>query len=256
MNRRNSTEWLRLDRVSKDYGIPRHAGSREESSLNIQVLRNITVSVTQGEFAALMGPSGCGKSTLLNLVAGIDRPTSGEIHIGDTCISSATETALIRARREDLGVIYQFFHLLPTLTAHENVILPLILKGDPSAEAARKARRMLERVKMTHRADHRPAELSGGELQRVALARAVVHEPKLLLADEPTGNLDTQTGDELMTYIRSLTKDGAMTVLLATHSVEVAVQADRTIYLRDGTVVEDESPLAVNQKPGTGKALS
>ena len=197
-----------------------------------------------------MGPSGCGKSTLLNLIAGIDQPTSGEIHLGDTCISSASEATLIHTRRERLGVIYQFFHLLPTLTAIENIILPLILQGNSTTTAAKEARSMLNRVNMNHRENHLPSELSGGELQRIALARAIVHKPTLLLADEPTGNLDTQTGDELLTYIHSLTKDLGLTILLTTHSEEVAARADRIISLRDGIVVEKEPLVKTNKKPG------
>ena len=196
-----------------------------------------------------MGPSGCGKSTLLNLIAGIDRPTKGEIHLGDTCISSAPEATLIHTRREHLGVIYQFFHLLPTLTAKENVILPLILQGHSSATATRETRNILNRVNMDHRSNHLPSELSGGELQRIALARAIVHKPKLLLADEPTGNLDTQTGDELLAYIQSLKKDLGLTILLTTHSAEVAAQADRIINLRDGIVVGKEPSVEANKKP-------
>ncbi|MDP6085498.1 MAG: ABC transporter ATP-binding protein [Nitrospinota bacterium] len=228
-----------LRRVTKVYEIPRRAGDRQPEA--VTALRDVSLSVAAGEFVALMGPSGCGKSTLLNLVAGIDRPSSGEVRVEGKCVSALSERELTRLRRRDLGVVYQFFHLLPTLTAIENVTLPLVLNGLSGREASGLAREILDRVGLATRSDHLPSELSGGELQRTALARAVVHRPKILLADEPTGNLDSAKGEDLMAHVRALAGEIGLTVLLATHSREVAAQADRVIHLHDGVLRDSEA---------------
>ncbi|MFQ5692906.1 MAG: ABC transporter ATP-binding protein [Nitrospinota bacterium] len=227
-------EMIRLERVTKVYDRAPQGGRGGAAA--VTVLRDVDLSVAPGEFVALMGPSGCGKSTLLNLVAGIDRPSAGRVLVGGFCVSSLPDRDLTLLRREVVGVVYQFFHLLPTLTAAENVTLPLVLKGLPLREASRRALEMLERVGLSHRAEHLPSELSGGELQRAALARAVVHGPRLLLADEPTGNLDSAAGEDLMARLRSLAGQDELTVLLATHSPEVAARADRVVAMRDGAL--------------------
>ncbi|MFQ5694093.1 MAG: ABC transporter ATP-binding protein [Nitrospinota bacterium] len=180
------SEMILLERVTKVYS--RDGSGRRR---DVTALHDVDLRVSPGEFVALMGPSGCGKSTLLNLVAGVDRPSGGEISVAGLRLSSLSERRLTQLRRDVVGVVYQFFHLLPTLTAAENVTLPLVVKGTPLREAAREAMGLLERVGLSHRADHLPYELSGGELQRAALARALVHRPRILLADEPTGNLDS-----------------------------------------------------------------
>ncbi len=232
MDSRTPAEMILHIRVTKGYEIPRGAGGRPSEA--VTALRDVSLAVAGGEFVALTGPSGCGKSTLLNLVAGIDRPSAGEVLVEGKCVSSLPERDLTRLRREDLGVVYQFFHLLPTLTALENVTLPLVLNGLAARDASGRAREMLDRVGLANRSDHLPSELSGGELQRTALARAVVHRPKILLADEPTGNLDSAKGEDLMATVRSLADEVGLTVLLATHSREVAARADRVIHMRDG----------------------
>ncbi|MFQ5913019.1 MAG: ABC transporter ATP-binding protein [Nitrospinota bacterium] len=224
-----------LDRVTKVYDRARTGGILRDSA-GLTVLRNITFSVAPGEFVTLMGPSGCGKSTLLNLVAGIDRPSAGQVFVAGLCVSALSERDLTRYRRECVGVVYQFFHLLPTLTAAENVTLPLLLRGLALREASEQVMEMLDRVGLANRADHLPSELSGGELQRVALARAVVHRPRVLLADEPTGNLDSAMGEELIGHLRSLARQEELTILLATHSQEIAAQGDRIVAMRDGAL--------------------
>ncbi len=230
-----------LDRVTKVYDLPRRHG-KGRASPGITVLREVDLSIACGEFVALMGPSGCGKSTLLNLVAGIDRPSAGRVFVSGRCVSSLSERDLTRFRRESVGVVYQFFHLLPALTAIENVTLPLILNGLPRPEASRQAREFLDRIGLSDRADHLPSELSGGELQRAALARAVIHRPPLLLADEPTGNLDSAMGEAIMAHLRSLADEDGLTVLLGTHSHEIAAHADRVITMRDGRLQDLRTP--------------
>ena len=195
------------------------------------------MEVPQGQFLALMGPSGSGKSTLLNLISGLDRPTEGEIVIEGRSTRGFSESDWTLLRRERLGIVFQFFNLLPGLTAQENVELPLLLSGDPQAQEQAEA--SLRRVGLAHRAGHRPAELSGGEQQRVALARALVHHPALLLADEPTGNLDSKIGQEIVRLMKSLAQDNGQTVILATHSREAASEADRILIMRDGSVEEE-----------------
>ena len=216
---------VRLDSVSKVY---------RRGPATIAAVQTVTLRVASGEFVALMGPSGSGKSTLLNLIGGLDRPTDGDVLIDECSTRHFSEADWTRLRRERIGIVFQFFNLLPALTAQENVALPLLLRGDRDADQRTKA--CLEAVGMAHRAGHRPSELSGGEQQRVSLARALVHRPALLLADEPTGNLDSKIGHDIILLMKTLTRDNGQTVILATHSREAGSEADRIVTMRDGRV--------------------
>jgi putative ABC transport system ATP-binding protein len=218
-----------LDRVSKQF-----AGKR-----NVTALDAITLSIPRGEMVSIVGPSGSGKSTLLNLIGGLDRPTSGEVRVDGEALAGLTDDALTRVRRDKIGFIFQFFNLLPTLTSLENVGLPLHLRGWPRKKVDERARELLELVGLGPRMTHLPEELSGGERQRVAIARALSVYPPILLADEPTGNLDTRTGDETLGLIRDLHDRLRSTVVIVTHDLTVASTCDRTITLRDGLVVSD-----------------
>jgi ABC-type lipoprotein export system ATPase subunit/ABC-type lipoprotein release transport system permease subunit len=206
----------------------------------VDALKNINLEIDQGEFVALVGPSGSGKSTLLNLLGGLDHPTSGEINVEGIALHSASEEELTRHRRLNIGFIFQTFNLLPTLTALENVALPLMLGGIGLAERSQRASELLRRVGLGHRVDHRPTELSGGEQQRAAIARALVNNPQLILADEPTGNLDSSTGGEVMSLLRDLNTERGVTLVIVTHDPEVAAYADRIVHLRDGEISEIE----------------
>ncbi|MFM8551717.1 MAG: ABC transporter ATP-binding protein [Nitrospiraceae bacterium] len=211
-----------LDHISKQYAQGRAI---------VTALRDVSLAVGQGEFCALMGPSGCGKSTLLNLIAGLDRPTGGTLAIDGRSTADFSDQDWTRLRRDTIGLVFQAFHLLPGLSAAENVALPLLLSGRPVGQRVAEC---LDAVGLRGRERHRPGELSGGEQQRVAIARALVHQPKLLLADEPTGNLDSQQGAEIIALLRSLPQRFGTTVIVATHSREAAQQADRVHGLRDG----------------------
>ncbi|MFL7808838.1 MAG: ABC transporter ATP-binding protein [Anaerolineae bacterium] len=202
----------------------------------VDALQGVDLEVARGEFVALVGPSGSGKSTVLNLIGGLDRPTTGEIWIDGVELSKSDEKALTRHRRQHVGFVFQSFNLLPRLTAEENVALPLMFGGVPEKERRARARALLERVGLTERLTHRPTQLSGGEQQRVAIARALVAQPALLLADEPTGNLDTTTGVEIMRLLKELNQEHGLTLLVVTHDPEVATFADRVVRLRDGQV--------------------
>ncbi len=202
----------------------------------VDALQGVDLTLACGEFVALVGPSGSGKSTVLNLVGGLDRPTSGEVWINGTELSHSDERTLTRHRRRHVGFVFQSFNLLPRLTAEENVALPLMFSDVPETERLSRARTILTRVGLGPRLTHRPGQLSGGEQQRVAIARALVGRPAVLLADEPTGNLDTVTGAEIMTLLRELNREQGLTVLVVTHDPEVAAFADRIVELRDGRV--------------------
>jgi putative ABC transport system ATP-binding protein len=202
----------------------------------VDALRGVDLSIARGEFVALVGPSGSGKSTVLNLIGGLDRPTSGQVWINGTELSESDERTLTRHRRQHVGFVFQSFNLLPRLTAEENVALPLMFSDVPERERQARARALLERVSLGQRLRHRPTELSGGEQQRVAIARALVGQPALLLADEPTGNLDTTTGAEIMALLKELNQEGGLTLVVVTHDPEVAAFADRVVTLRDGRV--------------------
>jgi putative ABC transport system ATP-binding protein len=200
----------------------------------VVALRDVCVNVPQGEFCAVMGPSGSGKSTLLHLVAGLDWITSGEIVLDGRSCKAFGDREWTHWRREQVGVVFQAFHLIPGLTIEENVALPLRLQGESSGKVRTHTAEMLERVGMSYRLGHRSHELSGGEQQRVAIARAFVHRPRLIVADEPTGNLDGQTGEKILSLLGQCAKDFGQTVLLATHSLHAAQMADRILTIRDG----------------------
>jgi ABC-type lipoprotein export system ATPase subunit len=199
-------------------------------------LRGVSFEVDTGAFVALMGPSGCGKSTLLHLLGGMDRPTKGEIDLDGQRIDLLGEEDLARVRRRELGFVFQYFNLLPTLTLEENAALPLLLDGARRREALELSRALLARVGLEQRFRHYPAQLSGGELQRGAVARALVIRPKLVLADEPTGSLDSASGEAVLALLTELNRDLRVTFLIATHSPEVAEHCHRTIRLRDGRI--------------------
>ncbi len=206
----------------------------ERGAVTVSVLRDVDLHVASGEFCAIMGPSGSGKSTLLNLIAGLDTVTSGAIRLDDQPVHRFSDAEWTRYRRETIGMVFQAFHLVPGLTAAENVGLPLKLQKMSSASILQRVGETLERVGVQHRAGHRPWELSGGEQQRVALARALVHRPRLLLADEPTGNLDSQTAQEIVALIRRVSRDTSQTVLFVTHSESAARVGDHVYELHGG----------------------
>jgi putative ABC transport system ATP-binding protein len=207
----------------------------------VDVLRGVDVTVEKGEFVAVVGPSGSGKTTLLQLVGGLDRPSAGNVTIGGESIETFSDARLSAFRRRKLGFVFQFFHLLPTLTAEENVCLPLLLDGESFSKVAPAASRLLDRVGLGHRKDHRPDQLSGGEMQRVAIARALVGDPVLVLADEPTGNLDSKNGKLILELFRDTVKERGQTVVMVTHDPRAAALADRVIGLRDGLVDQGEA---------------
>ncbi len=207
----------------------------------VRALDGVSLHIEKGEMAALVGPSGSGKSTLLNLIGTLDRPTAGEIFLDGRKLSGLSDTELTLLRRDKIGFIFQFFNLLPSLTCLENVALPLHLRGWKRAQARARAEELLELVGLKHRLDHLPDELSGGERQRVAIARALSVYPPILLADEPTGNLDTKTGAEILELIRGLHRRLGATVLMVTHDPGVAASCERTITLRDGRLAGDEA---------------
>jgi putative ABC transport system ATP-binding protein len=202
----------------------------------VSALDGVTLEVRRGEFLAVMGPSGSGKSTLLNILAGLERPTRGAIVVDGADLSAMDEVALASYRREKVGMIFQAFNLLPRYRVVENVALPLLFAGVPLERRLSRARAVLDRLGMGPRADHRPSQLSGGEMQRTAIARALVTEPSLLLADEPTGNLDSANGEALLAIITELHLRG-QTVVLVTHDAGIAAHAQRTIRMRDGRIV-------------------
>jgi len=211
----------------------------------VPVLSGVDLNVNQGEVVALRGPSGSGKSTLLNILGCLDRPTSGAYVLGGTDVSALNREEQAWVRLNYLGFIFQSFHLLPHSSALENVVLPLHYTGRNRKRAEQSGLELLERVGLGHRIDHRPAQLSGGERQRVAIARALVNDPKLLLADEPTGALDTKSGNEIMRLLLELQRERGTSIVLVTHDPKVALAADRQIFMLDGRVVdriEEESP--------------
>jgi putative ABC transport system ATP-binding protein len=204
---------------------------------DLNVLKDITFSLQQGEFLAILGPSGSGKTTLLGLLAGLDQPTTGTVHLDGQALGMLTEDERARLRVEKIGFVFQSFQLIPTLTAQENVQVPLELRGE--AEVGRRARELLSRVGLRGREHHYPAQLSGGEQQRVALARGFSSRPKVLFADEPTGNLDASTGATIIELMVSLNAELGTTLVLVTHDLDLAARAHRTIRLADGKVVAD-----------------
>jgi putative ABC transport system ATP-binding protein len=218
----------------------RNVTKRYEGKRTVHALRDVTFRVEKGEMVATMGPSGCGKSTLLNILSGLDRASEGSVIIDGIDLSTLNDNALTRLRREKVGFVFQFFNLLPTLTALENTALPLHLAGIPRREAATRAMELLRIVGLEDRHDHLPDELSGGEQQRVAMARALVLRPPLILADEPTGNLDSQSGAEIMQILDQLHQRGR-TLIIVTHDPQVAARTQRTIHLLDGRIEREEN---------------
>jgi len=206
----------------------------------IHALQRVTLSIGKGEFLAIMGPSGSGKSTLLNLIGGLDQPTSGEIFIEGRPLHGVSDDELTLIRRRKVGFIFQFFNLLPILTASENVSLPLLLEGIPYADVKPKALSLLAKVGLDERTEHRPEELSGGEMQRVAIARALVTNPAVLLADEPTGNLDSRTSEDIFGLLSGLHAEG-QTIVMVTHDPRAASRGTRIITLKDGSIAEDSA---------------
>jgi len=226
---RAAATMIELAGVTKQF-----AGKRDVVALDA-----ISLSIPRGEMVSIIGPSGSGKSTLLNLVGGLDRPTAGDVRIDGEALGGLSDDALTRVRRDKIGFVFQFFNLLPTLSCLENVGLPLHLRGWPRKKVDDRARELLTLVQLAHRMDHLPDELSGGERQRVAIARALSIYPPILLADEPTGNLDTRTGHEILALIRDLHHRLQSTVVIVTHDMSVAESCERTVALRDGRIVED-----------------
>ena len=222
--------------VIETHDLRKSYGSDE---LCVQVLRGINLRVPRGEFLAIMGPSGSGKSTLLHILGGVEVPTAGQVLLEGTDLASLSDDSRTIMRRERMGFIFQSFNLLPAFTAEENVALPLELDGISAAEARDRATKMLERVNIYHRRTHIPSQLSGGEQQRVAIARALVMEPALLLADEPTGNLDSTNGQQIVQLLRRLVDEQQQTIVMVTHDEAVALHADRIVRLRDGQVDHD-----------------
>ncbi len=220
---------LQARNVHKQYAI----GSR-----TLDVLRGVSVAVERGDFLALRGASGAGKSTLLHLLGGLDLPSQGEILFNGSDLASMSASALSRWRNRRVGLIFQAYHLLPELDALENVCLPARMARVPAAEAAAKGRSLLERVGLRERMDHRPRELSGGEQQRVAIARALINSPEIIIADEPTGNLDSKTGDEIIDLLCTLAGENRTTMVIATHDTRVASRAPKVIHLVDGLISE------------------
>ncbi len=220
---------IQLRNLSKSY--------REGDSERV-VLQHVQADIARGEFIALLGRSGSGKSTLLNLISAIDLPSSGEVHIGNRCLTTLSEHQRTLFRRRHIGFVFQFFNLIPTLTAWENLLLPLELNGPVGPAEEAKARALLAKIGLEDRAQSYPDRLSGGEQQRVAMARALIHRPLVLLADEPTGNLDAETGRQVMDLLQALVRSWGMTTVMVTHSQELARRADRILTLSNGQLVE------------------
>ena len=214
----------------------------EAGERSVHALDHVSLAIEQHEFVAVVGPSGCGKSTLLHLIAGLDRATAGEIVVDGLNLTTADDAALTEFRRRQLGLVFQFFNLLPTMNALENVSLPLLLQGVAIAEATARAHEMLVLVGLTNRASHFIHQLSGGEQQRTAIARALVHRPSLLIADEPTGNLDTASSERVLALLHQIADEQLATLILVTHSPEIARTAGRLIEMRDGKIVSDSAP--------------
>ena len=222
-----------MDEIVRAVGVTRRYEMGEAS---IEALCSVDLTIARGEFVALVGPSGSGKSTMLNLLGGLDRPTEGQIWVNGTELSASDEHALTQHRRHHVGFVFQSFNLLTKLTAEENVALPLMFSAVPEKQRLALARQLLGRVGLAARLVHRPTQLSAGEQQRVAIARALMGQPVLLLADEPTGNLDSVTGFEIMGLLKQLNREQLLTLLVVTHDPEVAAFADRIVKLRDGQV--------------------
>jgi putative ABC transport system ATP-binding protein len=223
---------IQLKNITKSFDLNKN---------KVEVLKGINLQIADDEFIALMGPSGSGKSTLLGILAGIDSPTSGEIYIYGQDISKKKEDELARFRNENVGIVFQAYNLIPSLNAIQNVKAPLYAGKNKltSKEIDERAKKLLDIVGLSHRETHKPGELSGGEQQRVAIARALINNPKILVADEPTGNLDAKTGDEILDLILKINKDMHLTIIMATHNEEIAKLADRVVNISDGIITNE-----------------
>lgn len=222
-------EILRVENLNKIYG---------NGESEVKALDNVSFSVNKGEFVAIIGPSGSGKSTLLHILGGVDRPTSGKVYIDNTSIYDLDETKLAIFRRRQIGLIYQFYNLIPVLNVKENIMLPLLLDYRKYDEL--QLAQMLDTLKLNNRAEHLPNQLSGGQQQRVSIGRALINSPALVLADEPTGNLDSKNSDDIMELLKFSNKKLNQTLILITHDPNVAMQADRVIEIEDGRISKDE----------------
>ena len=221
---------IETEKLTKIYG---------KNETAITALDHISIQIQEGEFVAVMGPSGCGKSTLMHLLGGLDKPTSGIVRIDQISIAEMRDDELTKLRRKKIGFVFQFFNLIPVLDAAENAALPLTLDGEKPSLANAKAREWLERFGLENRMHNRPDQLSGGQQQRVAIARALVANPSIILADEPTGNLDTHSGDEIAGLLRNVSNDYNRTVVMVTHDPRIAAYANRIIFLKDGKVIDE-----------------
>jgi ABC-type lipoprotein export system ATPase subunit len=226
-------EVLRVEDLRKDLQL---------GEVAVHALRGVSLTVTRGEFMGIIGPSGSGKSTLLGLIGGLDTPTTGKVYIDGTDITNMSERALTRIRNEKIGFVFQFFNLIPTLTALENVALPLQFSTKKQGNAHQRARELLEVLGLGDRLDHRPTQLSGGQQQRVAIARALANHPPLILCDEPTGSLDSEASEAVMSALRDVQAKTNTTVIIVTHDTNVASQLDRLITLVDGQIASDSDP--------------
>lgn len=221
--------------VSRQYG---------EGDARVDALRDVSIDLTRGSFTAIMGPSGSGKSTLMHILAGLDRPTSGTVTIDGIEITGLNDKRLTLLRREKIGFVFQFFNLLPMLTAEENIVLPLKIGGEKIDTA--RLNRLLETMGLVNRRSHRPSELSGGQQQRVAIARALMSQPAVVFADEPTGNLDSHSSQEVLHLMRATSTDMGQTIVMVTHDAQAASVADRIVFLSDGAIVRDEGHLSAD----------
>jgi putative ABC transport system ATP-binding protein len=222
---------IEIKNLQKQYGA---------GQVSVHALRDVNLKFGKGEFVAVLGASGSGKTTLLNLIGALDKPTQGHIYIEGKDIAALNEKGLVQLRRRKIGFIFQFYNLMPVLTAFENIELPMVISGVPKKEAQERAKTLLAAVGLQDRANHRPDELSGGQQQRVAVARALANKPAIVLADEPTGDLDSATGEQVMRLLLKLSKEQGTTVLAATHDVSLLKVADRALRMKDGQVVADE----------------
>ena len=229
---------MRLVNVTKTY---------KQGSRTVQAVKGVDLTVPSGEFLSIMGPSGSGKSTLLHLLGALDTPSTGEVIFQDLQLQKLSDRQRSMVRRTKIGFVFQFFNLIPTLTALENIALPLLLGGVRRQAAMQKAATAIERVLMAHRAGHFPEEMSGGEMQRVAIARAIVSDPPAILCDEPTGNLDTKTSKDILQLLRSLPEPGRCSLVMVTHDRTAAEYGDRLVYIQDGGVAHEEDLRGVGE---------
>lgn len=243
MSNETKNAYIRCRNLTKVY---------QKGKLTVTPLEDLDLDVREGEFLALMGPSGSGKTTLLNLIAGIDQPTSGELHIGGENIASLSRGQLTKWRARQCGYVFQLYHLVPILSAYENVELPLLLDSSLSrGDRKKKVLAALDLVGLSDRADHRPTELSGGQEQRVAIARAIVTDPGLLVADEPTGDLDRESGDQILNLLRELSGEHGKTIVMVTHDARAAEAAERTLHLEKGRLINHAPAIAEPEPAAT-----